>query len=116
MITISSTTFDLNGSVQINPLPDATDGDIRRRVSRVATLDGGVATTDRGYSDGDRTLVYSWRVISRAHNDSVARLLRLYPRLHVSTPSGVFLAAPETFSPGQDQSTITLLVIEKVSE
>ena len=116
MITISSTTFDLNGSVQIDPLPGTTDGEISRRVSRVATLDGGVVPIDRGFSDGDRTLNYEWKSVSKAHNDAIARILRLYPQVHVSTPSGVFLASPQTFAPGEDQSSIVLLVISKVSE
>ena len=115
MITISSTTFDLNGSIQINPLPSATDGETTRRVSRVATLDGGVAVNDRGHSEGDRDLSYTWKTISKAHNDAVARIVRLYPRVTVSTPSGCFLAAPQRFSPGVGESTITLLVIDKVS-
>ena len=116
MITISSTTYDLNGSVQIDPLPGTTEGQVQRRVNRVATLDGGVAVNDRGYSEGDRTLTYIWKSLSKAHNDSIARILRLYPQVHVATPLGVFLAAPQTFTPGQDQSSIVLLVISKVSE
>ena len=116
MITISSTTFDLDGSVEIEVLPDSFDGETRRRVTRVATLDGGVAMNDRGYAEGDRDLSYTWKTVSKAHNDAIARIVRLYPRVHVSTPSGCYLAAPQVFTPGVEESTISLLVIDKVSE
>lgn len=116
MITISTPTFDLNGSVVIHPLPGATDGETRRRVNRVATLDGGVAVNDRGYAEGDRTLEYEWRPVSKEHNDSVDRLVRLYPRVTVSTPSGVYTAVPQVFTPEADRCFITLLVLDKVSE
>ena len=116
MITISSPTFDLDGSVQISPVPESNDGETRRRVNRVATLDGGVAVNDRGYSEGDRTLVYEWRPVSREHNDSIDRIVRLYPRVNVSTPSGVYVAAPQVFTPSPDRCSIILLVINKVSE
>lgn len=116
MITIHSTTFDLDGTVELDVLPDSPDGETRRRVTRVATLDGGVAMNDRGYAEGDRDLSYTWKTVSKAHNDAVARIVRLYPRVTVSTPSGCFLAAPQRFSPGVGESSITLLVIDKVSE
>jgi hypothetical protein len=116
VISISTTTFDLNGHIDIDPVIDSPDGETVRRVSRVPTLDGGVATNDRGYSEGDRTLEYFWRPVSRAHNDAIDRIVRLYPQVYVSTPSGVYLAAPQSFTPGVTECSISLLVIEKVSE
>lgn len=115
IIALSTPTFDLAGHVVINPLPGTGDSEIRRRVSRVATLDGGAAINDRGFSDGDRDLVYTWKSVSREHNDQVARLVALYARVHVATPSGFFLAAPESFTPGSRESSIRLLVIRKLS-
>lgn len=115
MITIHSTTFDLDGTVELDVLPDSPDGETRRRVTRVATLDGGVAMNDRGYAEGDRDLSYTWKTVSKDHNEALARIVRLYPRVHVSTPSGCYLAAPQVFTPGAEESTISLLVIDKVS-
>ncbi|HEY7775976.1 MAG TPA: hypothetical protein VIC02_05480, partial [Kineobactrum sp.] len=78
-------------------------------------LDGGVAINDRGFSEGDRTLEFSWRTVSKAHSDAVARLVKSYARLHVATSDGLFLAGPESFTPGVKTSTVTLLVIKKLS-
>ena len=116
MITIHSTTFDLDGTVELPVLPDSLDGETRRRVTRVATLDGGVAVNDRGFSEGDRDLLYTWKTVSKAHNDAIDRIVRLYPRVTVSNRQGCYLAAPQTFSPGAEESSLTLLVIEKLSE
>lgn len=115
MIAITTTTFDIYGAAEFEPLPGTNDGETRRRVNRVATLDGGVTAPDGGYSDGDRTLVYEWKPISATHNSAVDRIVKLYSRVHVSTPSGVYLAAPEVFTQGSGLNSITLLVIEKLS-
>ena len=115
-ITLNSRLFDLDGSIDIDARIDSTDGATVRRVTRVATTDGGVAINDRGYSEGDRTLDYTWRTVSKDHNDSVDYLVKTYPELSVSTSHGVYLAAPEAFTPGVDESNISLLVKSKLSE
>ena len=43
---ISALTFDPAGRVALDLLPESDSGELRRRVSRVATLDGGVAISD----------------------------------------------------------------------
>lgn len=113
--TIASQTFDLSGYVELDITQDSDNGDIIRRVSRASTLDGGSSITDRGYSDSDRTINYTWRSVSQAHNESIARLVELYPLLNVSTDEGVFSAAPVRFQPGRDESRLSLYVKEKVS-
>ncbi len=56
-VTLSTTTFDLDGHITIDALPASTDlGEVRRRMNRVATLDGGAAFNDAGYSEADRTI------------------------------------------------------------
>jgi len=115
MISLSAQVFDLAGSVQINPLPGDGDGVTRRRVNRVTTLDGGVVINDGGYAEGDRTLVYSWKAVSKAHNNSIKRLVETYSLLTVATPDGVYSAAPESFTPGQAESTLVLLVKYKLA-
>ena len=58
MIGLSTITFDLDGarifSGDRNAELKNRKGD--RRISRTATLDGGVLIADLGFSDGDRTL------------------------------------------------------------
>jgi len=115
IISISTPTFDLSGHVIIQAKPDSTTGELRRRVSRVATLDGGVAVNDRGFSDGDRDLPITWYTVSQEHSDLVARLIRLYPLLTVAMRDGVYLAAPESFTPGVKESTLNMLITRKLT-
>lgn len=116
MISITSTAFDVLGHIDIVPLGDTPADSFSRRVSRVATLDGGVAISDRGYSDGDRTLTYSYRPVSKDHDARAERLVRLHPTVNISTPDGLFLAVPQAFDRSARQNTFTLLVIRKLSE
>jgi hypothetical protein len=82
---------------------------------RVATVDGGAAFNDFGYSEADRTLDYTFQTRSRAQVAGVARLFQQYPFLRVCTREGVYLAAPERFTPGAKESRLTLLVKEKLA-
>lgn len=116
MISIASTAFDLQGTISFNQLPSDAKPSLSRRVSRAATLDQGVSVSDRGYSDGDRTFTYFYKPISKEHDDRARRIIKLHPTVTVSTEEGVFLAAPESFSPSPEQNTFTLLVIRKISE
>jgi hypothetical protein len=113
--TVSALTFDPAGYVELDVLPSVTPGETRRRVNRVATLDGGSVFNDFGYTEADRILVLSWRSASRAIDEAVDRLVQLHDRVQVSTRAGVFLAAPEAYVPG-DESSLRLLVVEKLSE
>ena len=113
--SLLSVTFDPAGVVDLDVAADTSFGAPRRRMSRVATLDGGAAFNDSGYSEADRTIKLSWQVTSEAQENAVERLLTLYATLHVSTPRGFFLAAPETYTPGTATSTLTLLVVAKRS-
>ena len=115
-VTLSATTFDLDGHVTIDALPASTDlGEVRRRMNRVATLDGGAAFNDAGYSEADRTIRLQWTPQNAASEAQIARLVRLYQRLRVSCSEGVFLAAPEAYKSSQNASTLSLLVAEKLS-
>lgn len=116
MLTCLSTlTFDLDGFIEVATSDKMNSGDTKRRVNRIATLDGGVAVNDFGFTDADRTINMVWQPASRAVDEAIDRLVQTYDRLHVSTRAGVFLAAPETYTPGAAESRLRLLVIEKVS-
>lgn len=113
---ISATTFDPEGYIEIEAVESQTAGETRRRVSRIATLDGGAAFNEFGYSDADRTIELRWTPTARATEQSIARIVETYTRVQVSTRDGVFLAAPESYTPGRDESRLRLLVAEKLSE
>ena len=112
--TISTLTFDPEGYIEILAGEEAP-GDVRRRTNRVATLDGGAAINDFGFSNADRVIVLRWVVTGRYTEDAISRLVQTYSRLAVSTRAGVFVAAPEVYSPGPAESTLRLLVIAKLS-
>ena len=112
-IVLSAITFDPAGVVPIACKPGQTLGDSRRRMNRVATLDGGSVFNDFGFAESDRTIKLAWVPTSALDEAAVARLLTLYTQLHLATPDGVFLVAPEVYTPGAAESTLTLLVVNK---
>lgn len=112
---LSATTADPAGHVLLTVTNETTPGETRRRVSRVATLDGGSVVNDAGFSDGDRTIDLAWAPIDRVVDDAIDRIVQLYSRLIVSTRAGCFLCSPETYTPGSEESTLRLLVIERIS-
>jgi len=115
MTVLSALTFDPLGVVELDVLASSNFGNQRRRMNRVATLDGGVVFNDFGYAEGDRTITLAWTVTDPAIEAAVARLVQLYARVRVATPAGLFLAALETYTPGAEESTLTLLVADKLA-
>lgn len=114
-VFLSSPTFDIAGHVALDVFPRSAFHGVRRRVSRVATLDGGAVINDFGFSHGDTTIDLSWRPVDDAERESVARLIELYGRINIATRSGVYLAAPESYEPGPDEARLRLLVMSKLS-
>lgn len=113
-ISLSAPDFDINGQVYIDAFADS-QRTVTRRVTRTATLDGGVAITDGGFSHGDETLNYTWRTVNREHLWLISSLQENYPLVVVSNRDGCFSAAIETLSPGPAESSIVLLVKEKLT-
>lgn len=114
-IVLSALTFDPAGVVPLDVSPDGFYGDTTRRVNRVATLDGGAAFNDFGYSEADRTLTARWVPRKAATEAAVERLMQLYTRVYVATPRGLYLAVLQTFTPGASESTLTSLVVSKLA-
>ena len=115
-VTLAASTFDILGAVEIDALPTTTDGTSSRRVTRVTTLDGGVAVTDRGYSEGDRVFTFNWKNVSQEQTDAIKRIFILYPRVTIALGTNVYLAAPSIFRPGFDESNAELLSIELLTQ
>lgn len=113
LVHLASKLFDLTGAVLLDCLPATNSGEIKRRVNRVATLDGGAAFNDFGFAEGDRTIELRWMPSDPAVDAVVARLLRVHRWVYVSMPDGLWLAAPETYTPGDEESRLVLLVSER---
>lgn len=114
--TLTTITFDPLGVVTLRCLPKTTAGETRRRVNRIATLDGGAVLNDFGQSEADRTIELRWRPTGAETESAVERLVKLYAQLHIATPSGCWLVAPEAYTPGASESRLVLLVVRKTSE
>lgn len=115
LATISALEFDPSGYVQLEVLPGSAFQERRRRVNRIATLDGGSVVNDFGYAESDKTLALLWEPTNRATEAAVDRLVRLYGRLNVSIDGAMYLAAVEAYTPGTDESQLRLLVLEKLT-
>lgn len=103
-VTISATSFDLDGTVDIETVAANDAGEKRRRNNKVQTLDGGIAINDRGYSHGDRSMTLVWPTVSKAHNALCDRLVENYDTVEVSFYEGVFLATPLAFTAGPEET------------
>lgn len=114
-VTLSTPTFDPAGVVPLDVLPGQRFGEVRRRMNRIATLDGGAVFNDFGFSDADRTIVLQWPTRKRATEAAVERLVQLYAQVHLATPEGFYLAALEAYTPDAGQSSLTLLVVSKLA-
>lgn len=112
---VASNVADLAGYVELQVHDYSTSGATRRRVSRIATLDGGAVFNDAGYSQADRTIELSWPCNEAAVDAAIDRLVQTYTRLIVITRGGVYLAAPEAYTPGSPDSKLTLLIVSKLS-
>ena len=113
-IVLSTITFDLAGVVPLDVQADQFYGETRRRMNRIATLDGGAVFNDFGFSEADRTLRLRWSS-TRALDAAVERLVQLYARVHVASPGGFYVAGIEVYAPGTTESSLTLLVAEKLA-
>lgn len=114
-VTISATSFDLDGTVDIETVAANDAGEKRRRNNKVQTLDGGIAINDRGYSHGDRSMTLVWPTVSKAHNALCDRLVENYDTVEVSFYEGVFLATPLAFTAGPEEYRFLLSLQEKIS-
>ena len=116
LVHLASKLFDLSGAVLLDCLPDTTAGQVQRRTNRVATLDGGAAFNDFGFAEADRTIELRWEPTSAATDALVARLVRVHGWVYVSMRDGLWLAAPESYTPGAAESRLVLLVSERCTQ
>lgn len=119
---MSAEIFDLEGDLYIDgSLLDRSvmqkNKERSRRVSRTATLDGGAAVYDSGYSDGDRTLNVR---VPKASAEVVAfmeYMVETYNIIRVTGKEGAFRAVPNRFTMGDDGSAnLELLITENIWE
>jgi hypothetical protein len=103
MLAIATLTVDPFGA-QLLSLPAGTTtlGDTERRLSRVATLDGGATILDGGYTVADRTINIDLSGQPKQVIDDLKYLCQVYEKLVLMTEDGAFMAAPERVSIGNN--------------
>ena len=118
MVSFSPSAIDLSGAT-ILPTAGGASDDLRsrtRRVSRTATLDGGAAFVDRGYSDSDRTIVLSQPQATKAQYDAIMYLIANYALVGISTTEGFFSGAISEAHLNNGTLQATVLIKEKLSQ
>jgi hypothetical protein len=116
VIILTSKAYDLIGLVIIREDAQNTQvDDTRRRVSMVATLDGGAVPVDGGYSDGDTELVIKTKTMARDDFLRVQRMEQLYGVQQCATHQGVFEGSILSLKVVKGSVAIRFLVSEKIS-
>jgi hypothetical protein len=114
-VHLAALTFDPLGAVTLDVRPESAGFERRRRINRVATLDGGAAFNDNGYTDVDVTIRLVWTPRNRATEAAVERLLRLYSFATLAMPGGLYRVALEAYTPTPTESTLSLLVAARLA-
>lgn len=116
LIGIAAYLFDSAGALMLRVPDDAGDLDRgQRRLAKTATLDGGAVIEDQGYAPADDTLQFALQAPSAAVRATLRHLLRDHALVTVSTPSGVYLAAPESWQGGPSQIHFSMSVLSRIS-
>lgn len=111
LAALASLVFDPAGHVMLEALPSSAFQDRPRRVERVQTLDGGSVFNEFGFSATDKKIQLRWVVADRSVEDAIDRMASLYSRVHLSLDGAHYLVAIDTYTPGADESQLSLLVI-----
>lgn len=115
-VNLSCLTFDLDGTVELNCTEESSIGSIERRLTRVATLDGGAVFNDFGFSEADRTAELYFLPTKIEQEEAVKRLVKLYARLRMTSREGIFEVAPQSYQKRNSESTLKLLIVRKLNE
>jgi len=111
MIAVSKITQDSDGAIVLAEMQGSKLYDGRARVSRSATLDGGVVIDHQGYVGGDRTLQLKVE-LSEADEAALKSLFENETLVYVSTENGFFSAAIEILSGDGGVLDVTILLKE----
>jgi hypothetical protein len=115
LIAISTADFNPLGHVLLDALESSNRDVIGRRVTRRATLDGGVTIIDGGFAHGDRTMTFEWEPTGREEFEQVQDMMIVSGRVVLATIDGVFDARIEQMQQSQAGARITLLIESKLS-
>jgi len=92
MISITSTSADPSGALIIDALPSSDIDTKSARISRSQTLDGGVYINNSGFSDGDRTLRISAKLMTD-QADKLTHIINNFNLVCISMSDGFYTGA-----------------------
>ena len=114
MISISTTTFNSNGTIVIY---EATNSDLKElspRMSRSATLDGGAVINHQGFSHGDRTFRVFANNVSMDISDALKTIIESETLVYLACNQGFFKGGIDNFSDDGSELFFRFLVQEKL--
>jgi hypothetical protein len=112
MITLSTTTANINGNVIIKESMASDTGAKTARVTRTATLDGGVYISHSGYTDGDRTLRIKGR-ITEAQATILNSLFEDHTSCLIGLKDGLYFGAISTLNTQNGSLKMNFLIENK---
>ena len=114
MIFITPLEFEPSGVVALQPNSNSDEGTVRRRSTRVGTLDGGAVFTDHGFTDADRTISIG-ASCDAGQDAKLRRMVETHSLVKLSTRDGLYLCQME-YKPGRPSARLTFRIIERMSE
>jgi hypothetical protein len=114
-IGLAATVFDISGALyvrgsELDPKAVQKNDRRERRVSRTATLDGGIAVYDTGYAVADRSLVVRVKDANATVAAFLAYLVETYSEISITTSEAAFHGTPQQ-SYIEDDGTAVLEIL-----
>lgn len=116
MIVLSTILADPDGVIELDV--DYGRSDLNtgsRRVSRTATLDGGVEINDSGFSHGDRTLKIIAVKIGRTLAAAITNMRNIETVIHLAMFDGFYQAVLKSSSTRNGEANLTVFIKSKLS-
>lgn len=120
MIGLSARVYDLNGArvfkdEELDAKYQNSNMDIKRRMSRTATLDGGVSVYDTGYAVGDRDITVRVPNAPKEVIDFMAYLVQTYNEITVTTDESAFVGVPgRAYVDSEGAATLVINLKEEI--
>ena len=114
MIGLATQIFSVSGAVVLTGTEGSELSAIGRRVSRTATLDGGVVITHNGVVQGDRTLRVA-ATLTEADTLLLRDIFEEETEVTLACVDGLFRGALERLSGDEGRIELTFLVKEKIA-
>ncbi len=115
MISISTMQYNFNnGNVVLHEIPTSDLSSKTARVSRTATLDGGVYINHFGSSDGDRTLKIDVR-LTQEQNSIITNMYYNQPFILISMFDGFYTGTIDSINNKKGITALNIFIKERLA-